>query len=111
MLYRLGLAGAFPAARGHDLLAVTTQNAANNKIDVYLQRSISDAVNYDPTNGAVASKLTITLHNEAPAQGLPSEVMAAIPTVDCLPGPTRRGSPSTARSGCAPPPSTAGVKE
>ena len=79
VLYRLGLAGAFPAARGHDLLAVTTQNAANNKIDVYLQRSISDAVNYDPTNGAVASKVTITLHNGAPAQGLPSEVIGSYP--------------------------------
>ena len=77
VLYRLGLAGAFPAARGHDLLAVTTQNAANNKIDVYLRRSISDAVRYDPANGAVASRVTITLHNGAPAQGLPSEVIGS----------------------------------
>ncbi len=77
VLYRLGLAGAFPAARGHDLLAVTTQNAANNKIDVYLQRSISDAVRYDPANGAVASLVTITLHNGAPNQGLPSEVIGS----------------------------------
>ncbi len=77
VLSRLGLTGAFPAARGHDLLAVTTQNAANNKIDVYLQRTISDAVTYDPSNGAVASKVTITLHNGAPAQGLPSEVIGS----------------------------------
>ncbi len=77
VLYRLGLAGAFPAADGHDLLAVTTQNAANNKIDVYLQRSITDAVNYDPANGAVASRVTITLHNGAPAQGLPNEVIGS----------------------------------
>jgi hypothetical protein len=77
VLDRLGLAGAFPAARGHDLLAVTTQNAANNKIDVYLRRSISDAVTYDPANGAVASRVTITLHNGAPAQGLPSEVIGS----------------------------------
>jgi hypothetical protein len=79
VLYRLGLTGSFPSARGHDLLAVTTQNAANNKIDVYLQRSISDSVSYDPTNGAVASKVTITLHNGAPAQGLPSEVIGSYP--------------------------------
>jgi hypothetical protein len=77
LLYRLGLAGAFPAADGHDLLGVTTQNAANNKIDVYLQRVISDAVTYDPANGAVASRVTITLHNEAPAQGLPNEVIGS----------------------------------
>src|SRR5205807_5695564 len=42
-LRRMGLAGAFPAARGGDVLAVTTQNAANNKIDAYLQRSVADA--------------------------------------------------------------------
>jgi hypothetical protein len=77
VLDRLGLAGAFPAADGHDLLAVTTQNAANNKIDVYLRRSISDAVRYDPANGAVASRVTVTLHNGAPAQGLPSEVIGS----------------------------------
>ena len=77
MLYRLGLTGAFPAAHGHDLLGVTTQNAANNKIDVYLQRLISDAVTYDPANGAVASRVTVTLHNEAPAQGLPNEVIGS----------------------------------
>ena len=77
VLYRLGLTGAFPAARGHDLLAVTTQNAANNKIDVYLRRSISDAVSYDPSNGAVASKVTVTLRNGAPAQGLPNEVIGS----------------------------------
>ena len=77
VLYRLGLAGAFPPTSGHDLLAVTTQNAANNKIDVYLQRSIFDAVTYDPANGAVASRVTITLHNGAPAAGLPSEVIGS----------------------------------
>ena len=77
VLYRLGLTGSFPAPRGHDLLAVTTQNAANNKIDVYLRRSISDAVHYDPANGAVASRVTVTLHNGAPAQGLPNEVIGS----------------------------------
>ena len=77
VLRRLGLAGTFPAAGGQDLLAVTTQNAANNKIDAYLQRSISDAVNYDPANGAVESKVTITLHNEASALGVPSEVIGS----------------------------------
>ena len=98
-----------PAARGHDVLAVTTQNAANNKIDAYLQRSISDAVHYDPGNRAVASKVTITLHNEAPAQGLPSEVIGSYDNSGLRPGPMRHGSPSTARSGCTPPPSRRGV--
>ena len=77
VLYRLGLTDSFPAADGHDLLGVTTQNAANNKIDVYLQRFITDAVRYDPANGAVQSTVTVTLHNEAPAQGLPNEVIGS----------------------------------
>jgi hypothetical protein len=77
VLTRLGLTGAFPAAAGHDLLAVTTQNAANNKIDVYLQRTVADAVNYDPSNGSVSSQVTVTLRNEAPAQGLPNEVIGS----------------------------------
>jgi hypothetical protein len=77
VLYRLGLTGSFPSAQGHDLLAVTTQNAANNKIDVYLQRSITDAVTYDPFNGEVASRVTVTLRNGAPAFGLPSEVIGS----------------------------------
>jgi hypothetical protein len=86
VLFRLGLAGAFPAAGGHDLLAVTTQNAANNKIDVYLRRTVSDVVHYDPANGVVASRVTITLHNQAPAQGLPSEVIGSYPGSGLPPG-------------------------
>lgn len=79
VLRRVGLAGAFPAAAGGDLLAVTTQNAANNKIDAYLQRSIRDEVSYDPATGAVRSRVTITLHNRAPASGLSSEVIGSYP--------------------------------
>ena len=88
VLRRLGLAGAFPATNGHDVLAVTTQNAANNKVDTYLQRSISDAVNYDPANGAVTSKVTITLHNGASAL-LPSEVIGSFTGSGLPPGTNR----------------------
>lgn len=86
VLSQLGLTGAFPAPAGHDLLAVTTQNAANNKIDVYLQRTVSDSVDYDPQNGGVSSEVTITLRNEAPAQGLPSEVIGSYPGSGLPPG-------------------------
>jgi hypothetical protein len=85
VLRRLGLAGAFPTAEGHDVLAVTTQNAANNKIDPYLQRSISDAVTYDPGNGAVDARVTITLHNQA-TPALPSEVIGSFTTSGLPPG-------------------------
>jgi hypothetical protein len=34
-------------------------------------------VTYDPGNGAVSSKVTVTLHNEAPASGLPAVVVGS----------------------------------
>jgi hypothetical protein len=74
VLRRLGLDGAFPSAAGKDLLAVTTQNAANNKLDAYLQRSIDDHVGYDPGNGRVGATVKISLHNGAPAAGLAPDV-------------------------------------
>jgi hypothetical protein len=77
LLRRLGLAGAFPARSGGDLLSVVTQNAATNKIDSYLQRSITDQVAYDPGNGGVRSTVTITLHNTAPVAGLSSQVIGS----------------------------------
>lgn len=74
LLLRTGLGGAFPHADGGDLLGVTTQNVANNKLDAYLQRSIVDRVSWDPTNGQTHATVTISLHNEAPATGLPAIV-------------------------------------
>jgi hypothetical protein len=53
---------------------VTTQNAANNKIDSYLHRRIDDDVRFDPATGETTATLTITLHNSAPASGLPAIV-------------------------------------
>jgi Protein of unknown function (DUF4012) len=78
LLQRTGLAGAFPHANGGDLLAVTTQNVANNKLDAYLQRSIVDQVSWDPDNGRTDATVTITLHNEAPAN-LPANVAGSYP--------------------------------
>jgi hypothetical protein len=77
LLRRLGLAGAFPTRSGGDLLSVVTQNAAANKLDAYLQRSITYRVAYDPANGGVRSTVTIALHNESPAAGLSSQVIGS----------------------------------
>jgi hypothetical protein len=74
VLSRLSLAGAFPQAEGSDLLAVTTQNAANNKIDSYLDRTIHDVVQFDPATGETTATVTVTLHNAAPVAGLPEIV-------------------------------------
>ena len=85
----LGVDGSFPAAGRGDLLAVTTQNAANNKIDAYLQRTINDRVRFDPSTGATTSTVTITLHNAAPSGGLPPIVLGSYPGSGLAPGTNR----------------------
>lgn len=79
LLRRVRLDGSFPPAAGGDVLAVTTQNDAPNKIDPYLSRRIDDQVTYDPGTGRVHGTLTVTLHNEAPASGLPPDVLGSFP--------------------------------
>lgn len=77
MLERTGLAGRFPAPHGGDLLAVTTANTAANKIDPYLQRTITSDVHYSSSNGDVSETVQVVLHNGAPATGLSSEVIGS----------------------------------
>jgi len=72
---RVGLAWAMPRPRGQDMLAVTTQNNGNSKIDVYLHRSITYDVAVDPKTGTVAATATVRLENRAPAVGLPAPVI------------------------------------
>jgi hypothetical protein len=75
LLRRIGLAGAFPPTNGGDLLAITTQNAANNKIDAYLHRRIDDQVTFDPSTGSISATVTVALTNDAPSSGLPAYVI------------------------------------
>ena len=86
LLARMGLTGMFPPAAGHDLLSVITQNAANNKIDAYLQRSIDDRISYDPPSGQVVERVQIGLHNKAPGSGLPDAVIGSYPGSGLPPG-------------------------
>ncbi len=86
LLYATGLAGAFPKAHGGDLLSFITQNAANNKTDAYMQRSISDNVEYNPATGAVQSTVTATLHNSAPDKGLSPLVIGSYAGSGLAPG-------------------------
>ena len=74
-LRQLGIDGSFPKAGGEDLLAVTSQNTGNNKIDAYLHTAIADQVSFDPGTGAERSVVRVTLTNDAPATGLPAEVI------------------------------------
>ncbi|MHB1987958.1 MAG: DUF4012 domain-containing protein [Acidimicrobiales bacterium] len=62
-----------------DWLELTTQNAAGNKIDYYLRRSIDYQLSIDPLPGrhsaAVNGTVSVSLDNTAPATGLPTEVI------------------------------------
>jgi hypothetical protein len=70
-----GVRGTFPRPDGGDLLGVTSQNSGNNKIDIFLHRSIRYDVRYDPATGEVASTATVSLRNDAPTTGLPEYVI------------------------------------
>ncbi len=77
-LQQLGASGAFPEAKAdRDFFAVTSQNSANNKIDVFLHRTVQYESSYDPGSGRITSKATVTLRNDAPATGLPDAVIGS----------------------------------
>jgi hypothetical protein len=89
LLRRLGIDGSFPSAHGGDLIALTTQNSGNNKIDSFLHTSMLDSVTFDPSTGAVDSEVTIHLRNAAPSTGLPPIVIDS-PADPNLPAGTNR---------------------
>ena len=73
----VGISGRFPEVDG-DLLAITTSNAAGNKIDLFARRTILYAVDWDPSTGVVEATLTITLANDAPESGLPDYIIGNV---------------------------------
>ncbi len=87
LLRRTGLADSFPSAKGRDLVSVVTQNAANNKIDSYLQRTIHIGVTYDRASGLVQDTVNIDLANQAPSSGLSYQVIDSYPGITPPPGP------------------------
>ncbi len=89
LLRRIGVDGSFPQAQSSDVLAVTTQNAGNNKIDAYLHTGINDAVTVDPGNGSVTSQVTVTLKNDATSTGLPPVVIDSPASPGLPPGTNR----------------------
>lgn len=74
---QVGLDGAYPRPAGGDLIGLTTNNAANNKIDIFMDRTIDYAASYDPTTGVVSSTATVTITNNAPASGLPDVILSS----------------------------------
>jgi len=77
LLERLGGLGGFPTPAGQDLAALTTQNGANNKIDVFLHREVAVDVAHEPVSGRVETRVRIQLRNDAPAEGLPDSVIGS----------------------------------
>ncbi len=70
-----GLDGAFPSPAGRDLIALVHQNSGQNKLDVYLERSLDYEVVID--DGRASATATITLQNRAPTAGLPLSVIGS----------------------------------
>ena len=73
----LGVSGAFVVAPGEDVLSVVAQNAANNKSDPYLVRSVTYDVTPDPATGRVKGTITVEVRNTTPTSGLPAAVLGS----------------------------------
>lgn len=68
----VGMAGRLPSPAGSDGLAVVSNNAGDNYVDAFLQRTVAYTATYDDSNGGVLGDLTVTLRNGAPSDGLVS---------------------------------------
>jgi hypothetical protein len=84
---QIGLSGGLPALDGGDGLALVINNAAANKLDVYLERSVAYDATFDPATGQVTGTVTVVLTNTAPAGGLPDIVIGN--QVELPPGTSR----------------------
>jgi hypothetical protein len=85
---RLGAAGALTPVVG-DYAALVTNNSSGNKIDLFLDRSLSYRVAYDPASGATSATAEIRLDNRAPAEGLPHYLIGSGGPVEVPPGTNR----------------------
>jgi len=79
---RTGLAGAWRTTPGADWVSVRSTNMLPNKIDWYLRRDVRVETVIDPAATKLESTVTVTLRNEATAEGLPSYLVG---NVDGLP--------------------------
>jgi hypothetical protein len=73
----LGAAGALEPPADRDAFMLVTQNKGNNKIDSFLYRSIDYLTTFDPSTGELEATATITLRNDAPADGLPLAIIGS----------------------------------
>ncbi|MEM9466179.1 MAG: DUF4012 domain-containing protein [Actinomycetota bacterium] len=71
-----GLDARFPTPDGGDLIGVVHQNAGQNKIDAYLERTLEYTVVVDDRGDASATAIA-RFTNTAPASGLPDSVIGS----------------------------------
>ncbi len=71
---RLRVDGAMPEVHG-DFLSVRASNRGLSKIDAMMRRTVSYEARVDPTRSWVDASLRVTIRNDAPASGLPLEVI------------------------------------
>jgi hypothetical protein len=74
-LAEIGMSGAFADRGTDDLFSLVTQNGGNNKMDVFLHRTVDYDTTFNPDTGEVAATATVTLRNDAPTTGLPNYVL------------------------------------
>lgn len=72
---RLRATGDLHIPVGHDGFSVVQQNTGNNKIDAYLERSITYEPTIDPATGEVTATLRVALRNAVPSTDLPDPVV------------------------------------
>ncbi|MGI9607437.1 MAG: DUF4012 domain-containing protein [Acidimicrobiales bacterium] len=70
----LGIGGAFPRSGG-DLFALIHQNAGQNKIDPYLERTVEVDTTLDIARNEIAHDVHVTLRNTAASSGLAPAVI------------------------------------
>lgn len=79
------ISGAMPKVVG-DFVGVVTQNAAGNKLDWYIRRSIVYDAKLNLPARMITSTLTVTLFNSAPSSGLPPIIIDALKGIQTKPG-------------------------
>jgi hypothetical protein len=75
LVEQVHLDGAIPELDGREGWSVTFSNAGGSKIDSFLSPSTDYRSTVDPTTGHTTARLTVRLHNTAPASGLPRYVI------------------------------------
>lgn len=74
LLDRLGMTGAMPQPRA-DGVGFALQNLSQNKIDWFSERAAEYEAAWDPGTGEITGTYRVTLHNAAPAGGLPDYII------------------------------------